>query len=340
MILFEMLEDRKAAILRAVVEEYIQTAQPVGSSHVARRTHLGVSPATVRHEMNQLEKEGYLAQPHTSAGRVPTDLGYRFFVDSLTTPGTLDEVRTQQVRAFFARAHGELERMLGDTSRLLSGLTDYAAVVTAPNAEALVVRSAQLVSLAPRVVMVVVVLSNGSIEKRNLDLGDDTSVSEVAVGVASAHLGATLTGRVWGAMAPPPPAGESVVDDLVSRAHDALMSVTPAGSDQVYVGGAARMAAAFDAVGTIRQVLDIMEQQYVLVTLLRDVLDRGLSVAIGAEHGLQSLADCSLVVAPYDVEGERGSIAILGPTRMHYDQALAAVGLVSERLGRALSEGA
>jgi heat-inducible transcriptional repressor len=334
-----MLEDRKAAILRAVVEEYIQTAQPVGSSHVASRAHLGVSPATVRNEMNQLEKDGYLTQPHTSAGRVPTDMGYRFFVDSLTTPGSLDEVRTQQVRDFFARAHGELERMLGDTSRLLSGLTDYAAVVTAPNAEALVVRSVQLVSLSPRVVMVVAVLSNGSIEKRNLDLGADAAVSDVAVAAASAHLGATLTGRVWGAMPPASPTGDAGVDDLVSRAHEALCSVTPTGGDQVYVGGAARMAAAFDAVGTIRQVLDIMEQQYVLVTLLRDVLDRGLSVAIGAEHGLQSLADCSLVVAPYDVEGERGTIAILGPTRMHYDQALAAVGLVSERLGRALSEG-
>lgn len=335
-----MLEDRKSAILRAVVEEYIQTAQPVGSSHVARQAHLGVSPATVRNEMNQLECDGYLAQPHTSAGRVPTDKGYRFFVDSLTTPGTLDQVRTQQVRDFFARAHGELERILGDTSRLLSGLTDYAAVVTAPNAEALSVRSVQLVSLSPLVLMVVAVLSNGSIEKRNLDMGADASVGDVTVGAASAHLAATLTGRVWGALGAPPATGDAAVDELVSRAHDALLSVAPPGGDQVYVGGAARMAAAFDAVGTIRQVLDIMEQQYVLVTLLRDVLDRGLSVAIGTEHGLQSLADCSLVVAPYDVEGDRGTIAILGPTRMHYDQALAAVGLVSERLGRALSDGA
>lgn len=335
-----MLDDRKTAILRAVVEEYIQTAQPVGSSHVARETGLAVSPATVRNEMNQLERDGYLSQPHTSAGRVPTDKGYRFFVDSLTTPGTLDEVRTQQVRAFFARAHGELERMLGDTSRLLSGLTDYAAVVTAPNAEALTLRSVQLVSLSARVVMVVAVLSNGSIEKRTLDLGPDAAVSDVTVGAASAHLAASLNGAVWGSTAAPPTSGDPGIDDLVSRAHDALVAAAPTGSDQVYVGGAARMAAAFDAVGTIRQVLSIMEQQYVLVTLLRDVLDRGLSVAIGTEHGLQPLADCSLVVAPYDVEGDRGTIAILGPTRMHYDQALAAVGVVSERLGRALSEGA
>ena len=124
-----MLDDRKAAILRAVVEEYIQTAQPVGSGAVSRIPELSVSSATVRNEMGVLEREGYLAQPHTSAGRIPTDKGYRFFVDSIAGPGRLDPAQSQQIRTFFATAHGELERMLADTSRFLSGLTDYAAVV-------------------------------------------------------------------------------------------------------------------------------------------------------------------------------------------------------------------
>lgn len=334
-----MLDDRKAAILRAVVEEYIQTAQPVGSAHVAHQADLAVSSATVRNEMSQLEREGYLVQPHTSAGRIPTDKGYRFFVDSLATPGTLDTAQTQQVRAFFARAHGELERMLGDTSRLLSGLTDYAAVVVGPGAEALTIRSIQLVALSPRLVMVVAVLSNGSIEKRTLDLGADAEVVEATVAAASSRLSASHRGAVWGAEVPLGASGDAAVDDLARLAVDALGAPTFGGGEQVYVGGAARMASAFEAVTTIRQVLTILEQQFVLVTLLRDVLDRGLSVAIGTEHGMQSLADCSLVVAPYEVEGDRGTIAILGPTRMHYDQALAAVGVVSERLGRALSEG-
>ena len=109
---------------------------------------------------------------------------------------------------------------------------------------------------------------------------------------------------------------------------------------QVFVGGASHMGSAFDAVSTIRQVLDILEQQYVLVSLIKDVLDRGLSVSIGAEHGIQSLADCSIVVAPYEIEGEQaGTVGILGPTRMHYEQTLAAVAVVSKRLGQALSKG-
>jgi len=334
-----VLDDRKAAILRAVVEEYIQTAQPVGSAHVAARAQLAVSPATVRNEMGLLEREGYLAQPHTSAGRVPTDKGYRFFVDSLTSPGTLDPVQHQQVRAFFARAHGEIERMLADTSRLLSGLTDYAAVVVAPNAETLSIRSIQLVFLNPRMALVVAVLSNGAIEKRTLDLGADAALDEAVVAAASAHVASCLNGTLWGSQVTLAPTGNPALDELSGWAVASLGSVSPAG-DQVYVGGVARMASAFEAVSTIRQVLGILEQQYVLVTLLRDVLDRGLSVAIGTEHGLQPLADCSIVVAPFEVEGDRGTIAILGPTRMHYEQALAAVGVVSDRLGRALSEGA
>src|SRR5438045_5704716 len=145
-----MRRARKAAILRAVVEEYIDTALPVGSAHGARVPGLGVSSATVRNDMSALEREGYLVQPHTSAGRIPTDKGYRFFVDQLTEPGQLDPIRRQQVKAFFAKAHGELEQMLQDTSRLLSGLTDYAAVVVAPSHEVASIRSAQLVGLAPR----------------------------------------------------------------------------------------------------------------------------------------------------------------------------------------------
>src|SRR3954454_12767061 len=188
-----MLDDRKAAILRVVVEEYIETAQPVGSTHVAGLPRVSVSSATVRNEMAVLEREGYLVQPHTSAGRIPTDKGYRFFVDSLTEPGPLDPVRRQQVRDFFAKAHGEIEQMLQDTSRLLSGLTDYAAVVVAPSHEVATIRSAQLVSLGPRTLLLVVVLSNGVVEKRILEL--DNEPGEERVGAATVHLAGHLIGR-------------------------------------------------------------------------------------------------------------------------------------------------
>jgi heat-inducible transcriptional repressor len=333
-----MLDERRAAILRAVVEGYIETAQPVGSSVVARRDDIVVSPATVRNEMVALEQEGYLAQPHTSAGRVPTDKGYRFFVDTLVGPGQLDLTRQQQVRSFFASAHGALEDMLHQTSQLLSNLTDYAAVVVAPAHEQATIRSIQLVGLGTRTGLVVAVLSNGVVEKATVDLGEDTGDERLAA--ATAHLSSALVGATLRDLPALAASGDPLVDDICSVATRALAEEHDSEPAEVFVGGASRVANAFEAVDTVRRVLGTLEQQFVVVTLLRDVLDRGLSVAIGAEHGFDALAECSLIVAPYQVEGEvAGSIGVLGPTRMHYPEALAAVAVVSQRLGRHLSEG-
>lgn len=333
-----MLDERKAAILRAVVEEYIATAQPVGSAHVAAAPEIHVSPATVRNEMAYLEHEGYLAQPHTSAGRIPTDKGYRAFVDQLSGPGPLNNTQRQLVKDFFARAHGELEDMLKDTSRLLSSLTDYAGVVVAPPAESATVRSVQLVSLHPRVALLVAVLSNGAVEKRTIDV--DEGVGEERIAAATAHLNAHLVGRPIADLGAIPDTGDAATDRVAGGARRALAEEATEPDDHVFVGGTARIASAFDAVETVRSVLATLEQQYVVVGLLRDILDRGLSVSIGAEHGLENLAECSIVLAPYDVEGEQaGAIAVLGPTRMNYPQALAAVAVVGHRLGRRLTEG-
>jgi heat-inducible transcriptional repressor len=333
-----MLDERKAAILRAVVEEYIETAQPVGSTRVARATEVAVSPATVRNEMVVLEREGYVVQPHTSAGRIPTDKGYRFFVDQLTQPGVLRPGQVQLVREFFNTAHGELEQMLHDTSSLLSRLTNHAAVVVGPSHEAAPIRSVQLVRLAPHLALVVIVLANGVVEKRSLELPQE--ITDVQLSAAGASMSSQFVGRTLKDLGPVHGTGDLAVDRVVEAAVASLDGGHEDEPDHVFVGGASLMAAAFDAVETVRNVLAILEEQYVVVTLLRDVLDRGLSVAIGAEHGVEPLADCSVVVAPYEVGGEpAGSIGILGPTRMRYDQALAVVGVVSKRLGRRLTEG-
>ncbi|HEY5155977.1 MAG TPA: heat-inducible transcriptional repressor HrcA [Acidimicrobiales bacterium] len=344
------LDPRKAIILRAVVQEYIETAQPVGSGHVANAPGVNVSSATVRNDMATLEQEGFLQQPHTSAGRVPTDKGYRFFVDSLQAPASLAAADSQQIRSFFAQAHGELEQMLADTSRLLSSLTQYAAVVVGPPAEAATIRSAQLVGLTPRVALLVVVLSNGVIDKHTLEL--DADVDEVTLHAAGVRLAGSLSGLNLAHAAvverPGPVPGRAGgadgaaadVDRIVAAALDLLGTDDGSGADHVYIGGTSRMASAFDAVATVSEVLQILEQQYVVVTLLNDVLDRGLHVAIGTETGMEPLADCSVVVSTYEVEGEpAGTIGVLGPSRMNYSQAMAAVAVVGQRLGRRLSEG-
>ena len=167
-----------------MVTEHVETAQPVGSSHVS--VGVGVSSATVRSEMSALERDGFLLQPHTSAGRIPTDRGYRYFVDHLSRPGVLGPVQNRQVRAFYAQVHGEVEEMLERTSRLLAGLTDHVSVVFGHSHDTAAVRSVQIVGIAPQVAVLVAVLADGTVEKRTLDFADDVNADVLAT--ASAHL--------------------------------------------------------------------------------------------------------------------------------------------------------
>lgn len=331
-----MLDERKTQILRTVVEEYIQTAQPVGSGHVASAADVNVSSATVRNEMAALEADGFLLQPHTSAGRIPTEKGYRYYVDALSDPA-LDRTSARQVRTFFDHAHAGIEAMLADTTRLLTGLTNYAAMVVGPSHDVVDVRSVQLVSLAPRLVLFVAVLANGSVEKRTVELPEDTDAD--LVDRAGVHLAGHLVDRTLAAgLDAVAPSGDVEIDAAVRAVVDAVDTRTA--PENVFVHGSAQMAAAFEAVETVRSVLTILEQQFVVVTLLRDVVDRGLSVAIGSETGMQPLSDCALVVAPYTVDGDTvGTVGVLGPTRMNYPQALAAVAVVGQQLGHRLSEG-
>jgi heat-inducible transcriptional repressor len=211
--------------------------------------------------------------------------------------------------------------------------------VVSPGPEAAVIRSVQLVGLAQRAALLVVVLSNGAVEKRSLEVDESTGPERLAS--ATAHLGAHLVGRTLGEVERPVATGDQATDAVVNSSVSALTS--PEHSEEpehMFVGGASRMATAFEAVDTVRGVLGILEQQYVVVSMLRDVLDRGLSVAIGIEHGVVPLAECAVVVAPYGGAGDdAGTIGVLGPTRMNYPQALAAVAVVSRQLGRRLNEG-
>src|SRR6202789_2426852 len=178
------LNERQAAILEAVVTEYIGSAEPVGSSHVANAPGVQVSSATVRSEMVALERDGYLVQPHTSAGRIPTDKGYRFFVDHLTQPGVLGPIQHRQVTSFFDQGHGEMEHMLERATGLLSELTSYAAVGVGPSHDSAAIRFVQVVGLAPHLALLVVVLSDGAVEKRTIELEVETTDEVLAQGGA------------------------------------------------------------------------------------------------------------------------------------------------------------
>ena len=326
------LDARKAAILEAVVAEHIDTAQPVGSSSVAASADLAVSPATVRSEMVSLEREGYLAQPHTSAGRVPTDKGYRYFVDHLKS-GVLGAAQQRQVNEFFAHVRGEVEDVLAQTSTLLSQLTSYTSVVVGAGHGHATVLSAQLVSLDAHHQLVVVIFSDGSVVKHSVHSTEAVAYEEIIE--ASNQLNALLIGTTLETRVQLPSRHDHVAT-LVREAATALYAEAPViEGEQVFIGGSSKVAEAFDGVETVRRVLGILEQELLVVSLVQDILDQGLSVAIGSEHGFEPLSTCAVVVAPVTIDGApAGAVGLLGPTRMKYREVLAAAQVVSQELTR------
>ena len=331
-----MLDERKTAILRAVVQEYVATGQPVGSAHIANLPSVRVSSATVRNEMSSLEQEGYLAQPHTSAGRIPTDKGYRHFVDSMSPEGTLAGEQLSQVGDFFQAAHGRLEDLLRHTTTLLANITKHTAVVVGPEVENTTVRAIHISRVTPRTATVVVVLSNHSVENETISVSDDVTDGHFQSAVQ--HLSRMLVDNSLADVDTVPSTNDAHVDSVCFATINALSRHRK--DKPVFVGGAASLANAFDAVDVVRDVLTTIEQQFVVVTLLQDLLDRGLSVSIGAEHGIEQLSACSVIVAPVVADGETiGSVGVLGPTRMNYPEALTTVEVVSSELGRHIAEG-
>ena len=334
------LDERKASVLRAIVEEYVETAQPVGSQTVARAGDLGVSSATIRNDMTVLEREGYIVQPHTSAGRIPTDQGYRFFVDHFTRKGPLPPQQYRAVADFFESSHRALEDLLHETSQLLARLSRHAAVIVGPHTDTAVVRGVQLVRLHERSALLVVVLSNGAIERHVLQVDDSADDAQLAA--AARALEAGLLGCTWGTVPDEVVTGDRVVDRVLADAHAALTALaTPDQREPLYVGGVSNLAAEREAFATAQsaaRLLEMLEHQVVVVSVVHELLEAGLTVRIGSENQLEELRECTLVLAPYEVEGQpAGVVGVLGPTRMDYRHALSAVAAVSQQLGRHLS---
>ncbi len=331
----DTLDERKSQILKAIVEEYVATAQPVGSQTVVAKRSLGVSAATVRNEMSVLEREGFITQPHTSAGRVPTDRGYRFFVDHFAPISSLPSPQRREVADFFNSATGVMDQLLHDTSQLLARITRHAAVVVGPAADAAVVRAVHLVALDSENVLVVAVLGNGAIEREIVRFPE--GIDGDAIEQAEGALARWLIGRELNDVS----LAEDEEFDVVTRAALEALGRYSATAEPLFVGGASRLAAeseAFTSPASVSRLLGLLEQHVVVVGMMRELLGPGLTVTIGSEHTRSDLQECSLVLAPYLVDGAHaGTVGVLGPTRMDYRQAQAAVRTISQQLSRELS---
>ncbi len=333
------VEDRRAIILRAVVEAYIGSAGPVGSAQIASLPEISVSSATIRNAMYSLEKEGYLAQPHTSAGRIPTEKGYRRYVDELMTSVELGSEPSDTIDSFFSSAYYEIDDLLSATTTLLTNLTNCAAIVTGPSPQKTQILAVQLIGLNQHSVIAVIVDENGSVEKRTIEWPTYTNESDLRE--ISILLTEHFKDKEARDVSVAPIGSNTGLNALLELAFSAVKdAIRNAENSGVFISGTSRVVQSFDAVETVRGIVSILERHFMVLGLMRSVLASGHGVAIGSEHGLSSLKECAIVVAPYSVDGvQMGTIGLIGPTRMNYGSVIGAAKVVSQNLGRRLSEG-
>ena len=335
-----MLDDRKLEVLRAIVTDYVASREPVGSKALVERHQLGVSPATVRNDMAVLEEEGYIAQPHTSAGRIPTDKGYRLFVDRLATIKPLSPAERKAINAFMAGAL-DLDDLVARTVRLLAQLTHQVAVVQYPTAVRTTIAHAELVQLIPGRLLVIVVSSTGRVDQQVIEL---PGFSQEALRIGATKLREALVTRT--------------AADAASRLSQALEEVAPGlrqeitpvfavalellGAEpvaQVLVAGVPNLAGHTFTSG-LRPLLEALEEQVVLLRLLDEAATDEVTVRIGAENTAEGFQSTSLVAAGYSAGHERAaSLGVVGPTRMDYPATIASVRAVARYVSRILSEG-
>jgi heat-inducible transcriptional repressor len=334
------LDDRKLQVLRAIVTEYVAGGEPVGSRRVVEVARLDVSAATVRNEMAALEELGYIAQPHTSAGRVPTDQGYRRFVDELAADPTLDGPQRELIGELLGSAR-DVEDLLARTSTVLSQLTRLVSLVIAPAVDASRCKLVELVGLSTTSALLLLVADTGRVEKRTVELPVGTTESDLDR--VRTVVGEQVRGR---------PMGEvhatlgSLTDSAPSDLRELLRAVTDATAadlvddtvHHVVVGGRASLA---DEVALERdelsRILQLLEERATLARLLTETTDDAPLVRIGGENPVEDLRATSLVAQRYRVVSA-GSLGVLGPTRMDYAAVLSTVRAVADELQRSLSD--
>ena len=339
-----MGDDRRLDVLRAIVEDYVSTREPVGSRMLVERHRLGVSPATIRNDMAALEEGGYIAQPHTSAGRVPTDKGYRLFVDQLSTVKALSSPEKHAIQVFLENAV-DLDDVVDRSVRLLAQLTQQVAIVQYPSLRHSAMRHLELVPVTERRLLVVIITDTGRVEQRTLDLSrapTDLLIAELRARLNAVAVGQRLA-QLVGALANVPdafaPADRPLVRLVIKVIEEALAEES---EERIVLAGTANLArgGGVDFTHTLSPVLEALEEQVVLLRLLTEMAEDsvGVSVRIGHETQHEGLLETSFVTTGYGHDGDAvARIGSIGPTRMDYPGTIAAVRAVARYLSRILA---
>jgi len=338
------LDKRKAFILQTVVYEYINTAEPVGSVTLTQKYNLGVSSATIRNEMAELEAGGYLVQPHTSSGRVPSDAGYRTYVDELMSPEALRPEDQQRIREEFRAASRHLDDVIDQTTRLLSQLSRSLAFVVAPARATQTFRHIQLIWLTDRTGLAVVVTSLGAATQTVFELKNDVRADDLTrlSNMLNARLGGRLLEKIAKSDIASAVSEIGLRDDVTKAVQHAFAEAADPGDPMIAAMGAQNLLdqPEFHDLRKLRSILRIVEEQRRLYELFAESMSiEGTQVRIGHELGTDEMSECSLVTVPYRMsEHAVGLLAILGPRRMPYGRLMALAGTTADSLGAHLHD--
>jgi heat-inducible transcriptional repressor len=340
-----ILDERKRQILQAIIDDYISTAEPVGSRTIARKYDLGISPATVRNEMADLELLGYLEQPHTSSGRIPSVKGYRFYVDCLLAPPQISDRDIAIIDNWYHTKARRIEEVFQETVKILSRMTRNVSMVLAPQvSQQCTFKYIQFLPLDERRSIVVIVTDTGLIENKIIAIPEGLSHEDLGrvANAINSHLGGLAIDRIT------TPVLKDIQNDILpdpqvyERAITLLRQVlTVDKNEKVYLGGTTQMLnqPEFRDVDKIKGLLTMLEEDRLLCDILHMSNSDGVIVTIGQENKYSGIHDCSVVQATYRIDGQVvGTVAVLGPTRMEYGKTMSVLKFMQRHLGEILKQ--
>jgi len=339
-----VLDERKRKILQTIVDDYVSTAEPVGSRTLARKYSLGISPATIRNEMADLEQLGYLEQPHTSAGRIPSPRGYRFYVDCLMAPAKISDYDINLITNWYESRVRNLEEVFQEPAKIISRMTRSISLVTAPQLSKALFKYLQFLPLDERRAIVVVVTDAGFVENKVIDIPDGTTfrdLQQIAANINEKLAGLSFDQIKYSQL-------REIRNDILSNPalFEAALAVLRQAlaverAEKVYLGGTTQLLAQpeFRDIEKIRGLLTMLEEDRLLADILHMNDGNGVVVTIGQENKYSGIQDCSMVQATYRVDGKViGTLAVLGPTRMDYSKIMAVLEFMHQHIGETLKK--
>ena len=336
------MDERKQQVLHAIIKDYISTGEPVGSRAVAKRSGLGVSPATIRNEMSDLEELGYIEQPHTSAGRRPSDKGYRYYVDYLMPKEKLASEEVERIHRAFSRRKNEVDDFMQQCCHLIARMTNYATMIVLPQGGSGKLEDIHLFQLNTHQLLVVLLSDTGLLNHRVMDL--DTPLPEQKLaevnymlqkrmrGISLDHISSSMIKELMGDVAQQ----QKVLPDTLELLEQLLGHES---EEKVFTAGAMNMIMQpeFHDLNKLKNIFELLEEKGKVKSLLTLPEEEGINISIGAEMPEENVKYCSMILASYQIKGEKpGVIGVLGPTRMSYPKTVALLECIAEELSEAL----